>query len=155
LINAYSELAGDGIQDLFPPATAAEDPGSLEPMNIGGLGERILVVEDETMVRDFSLRALEKYGYRVVAVSTVQEALSVFETCGPTADESRSGSPTFDMVFTDVVLPDGSGLAMLDRAPDPTFHQGCPDHGTPSKVAGNPSRTKACVSEPYAAFFGR
>jgi two-component system cell cycle sensor histidine kinase/response regulator CckA len=108
-INVYSEQGrGTEFKIYFPVVfTRAEENRSVsvDPGNLGGSGERILVVEDEPLVMDFSRRALEKYGYRVCAVSTVQEALSAFD-----AEGGR-----FDMVFTDVVLPDASGLAMIDR----------------------------------------
>jgi two-component system, cell cycle sensor histidine kinase and response regulator CckA len=108
-INVYSEPGqGTEFKIYFPAVfTPAEEKRGIpvDPANLRGSGERILVVEDEPMVRDFSRRALEKHGYSVCAVSTAQEALTVFD-----AEGGR-----FDMIFTDVVLPDTSGLAMIDR----------------------------------------
>jgi two-component system, cell cycle sensor histidine kinase and response regulator CckA len=128
-INVYSEPGrGTEFKIYFPAVfeAAGEKPAEAEePKNLRGAGERILVVEDETMVREFSLRALEKYGYRAVAVSTMQEALTVFDAAysrtrglaisSLTTEVAAADDRPFDMVFTDVVLPDGSGLAMLDQ----------------------------------------
>ncbi|SHE68011.1 PAS domain S-box-containing protein [Desulfacinum infernum DSM 9756] len=64
--------------------------------------ERILVVEDEELVRTMAAETLETYGYRVQVAASGAEAL---EIC------SRDGS--FDLLLTDVVMPgmDGPELA--------------------------------------------
>jgi len=68
-------------------------------------GERILVVEDEDSVRDLATTVLRKHGYEVFEAPTVAEALKVFER-----EEGR-----FDLVFSDVVLPDRSGVQLADE----------------------------------------
>jgi two-component system cell cycle sensor histidine kinase/response regulator CckA len=107
-INVYTETGQGSEFKIYLPAASAAVAEQAQPVvaagDYRGRGERILVVEDERMVREFSLRALEKYGYRVHAVSTLEEALAAFR------DENAS----LDMVFTDVVLPDGNGITMVE-----------------------------------------
>ncbi len=108
-ISVYSEPAqGSEFKIYLPAASAAvEEPAApiVAAGDFRGRGERILVVEDERMVREFSTRALEKYGYQVRAVSTLEEGLAAF----------RDEGAAFDMVFTDVVLPDGSGITLIEN----------------------------------------
>ncbi len=70
-----------------------------------GNGERILIVEDEISVRDFATIALSEYGYTIYSTSSVAEALDVFER--------EKGH--FDLVLTDVVLPDRSGVELVEQ----------------------------------------
>jgi PAS domain S-box-containing protein len=63
------------------------------------LGETILLVEDEDMVREPIGRMLRSYGYIVLAASRAEEALR-------TADEY---SGRIDLLLTDVVMPGPSG----------------------------------------------
>lgn len=65
-----------------------------------GAGERVLLVEDEDTVRSAVGDMLRAGGYEVVAVGTVEQALYIF---------GRNREP-FDLLFSDVVLPDGDGL---------------------------------------------
>jgi CheY-like chemotaxis protein len=60
----------------------------------------ILVVEDEDCVRQFAARALKDFGFRVFAARNVQDGLAMF-------DEQEGA---IDLVFADVVLPDGNGV---------------------------------------------
>lgn len=68
--------------------------------SLGG-NERILVVEDEPMVRRMAVLCLRKFGYRVTEAVDGVEALNIWE--------QEQGS--FDLLFTDMVMPGGlSGL---------------------------------------------
>jgi PAS domain S-box-containing protein len=70
-----------------------------------GKGERILVVEDEAPVRRLVCRILREGNYTVTDAASAGEALKVFER-----EEGR-----FDLVVSDVVLSDGSGISLIDR----------------------------------------
>jgi len=70
-----------------------------------GRGERILLLEDEAGVRELAIQVLRQGGYTVIPATTVEEALQIFE-----AENGR-----FSLVFTDMVLPDGNGLMLVDR----------------------------------------
>lgn len=68
-------------------------------------GTRILLSEDEDGVRDFAVRALRSHGYQVRAVATAQDAIQTFT--------AEAGA--FDLLFTDVVLPDHNGLELAEN----------------------------------------
>lgn len=76
-------------------ATAETGPGEALPESSGG---RILVLEDEASVRLLFSRLLGRMGHDVTAVGTAEEA------------RAASGDEEFDLLLTDVILPDGNGL---------------------------------------------
>jgi PAS domain S-box-containing protein len=76
--------------------------------NLAGNGERILLVEDHREVQRFASIALSKNGYMVFEASTVYDALMVFNR--------ENGK--FQVVFTDVVLPDKSGIDLVHAIKD-------------------------------------
>lgn len=67
--------------------------------------ETILIVEDEDAVRSVAVRALTRLGYQVLDASNGLEALH--------AIERRSGD--VDLVITDLVMPEMSGTAFVER----------------------------------------
>jgi DNA-binding NtrC family response regulator len=67
------------------------------------MAERILVVEDESTLCTNIARYLSRAGYAVTAVETGRAALA------------ELGRMTFDLVITDLRLPDIDGLAVLDH----------------------------------------
>ncbi len=62
------------------------------------VGERILVADDETDVREMCLRALRRVGYQVAGASGGREAIE------------RIRREPFDLLLTDLKMPDTSGL---------------------------------------------
>ena len=70
-----------------------------------GHGEKILVVEDEESVREFVRRALDRTGYQVHTASNDCEALDIF------VREKKN----FHLVFSDVVLPDKTGVELVEE----------------------------------------
>jgi CheY-like chemotaxis protein len=76
-----------------------EDAGS-EGRAVGGI-ETILVAEDEDAVREFARRVLTKAGYRVLTAQTGADALA-----------TAGALPRLDLLFTDVVMPGMSGVAL-------------------------------------------
>lgn len=71
--------------------------------NLAGSGERILIVEDEEILRNFATRTLENYGYAVFSAATSSEAMNIFS--------QEKGD--FNLLFCDVVLPDMNGLELI------------------------------------------
>jgi len=67
------------------------------------MAERILVVEDESTLCKNIARFLARAGYTVTAVETGRAALEVLDRV------------SFDLVITDLRLPDVDGLAVLDH----------------------------------------
>lgn len=102
---------GTTVYLLLPCALA--DRGSPvkpqpEALPTAPTGERILVVEDDPLVRDHVARQLRAVGYCIVLAADGAEAL------GRLHDE-----PRFDLLFTDVVMPggmDGQELARQAKA---------------------------------------
>jgi PAS domain S-box-containing protein len=68
----------------------------VEPADIAGRGERILLVEDDDLVRAHAAQLLTGLGYGVVAASNGPEALALL----------RENIPC-DLLFTDVIMPGG------------------------------------------------
>jgi two-component system, cell cycle sensor histidine kinase and response regulator CckA len=67
--------------------------------------ETLLLVEDETVVRGLSRRALQAAGYAVLEAASPREAMRVAER--------HVG--TIHLIVTDVVMPELSGPALVDR----------------------------------------
>src|SRR4028118_1705220 len=68
---------------------------------------KILVVEDEPMVRKLVSSQLESLGYEVTAVASGAEALKQL---------ALDDSFNFDLLFTDAVMPEGvSGIELARR----------------------------------------
>ncbi len=67
---------------------------------------RILVVDDEELVRSLTVQVLERAGYDVVGAGDAQLALDLL-------DEER-----FDLVVSDVVMPGLSGVELLNELRD-------------------------------------
>ena len=64
---------------------------------------KVLIVDDEPMVRSTLAAAVRTWGYRTVEASTLAETLIMVERERPNA------------VLLDVRLPDGSGISLLDE----------------------------------------
>lgn len=71
---------------------------------------RILLAEDDTVMREYLTRALEKSGYAVSAVDRGTAALPLLET------------ERFDLLLTDIVMPEMDGIELAQKcaeiAPD-------------------------------------
>jgi len=69
-----------------------------------GNGEKIMVVEDQDQVRSMITFVLNNHGYRVYPVESIGSAKSL-------ANDMKYD---LDLVFCDVVLPDGNGLDLVE-----------------------------------------
>lgn len=65
---------------------------------------RILLAEDDDVMREYLSRALEKSGYAVTAVDRGTVALPLIE-----AEE-------FDLLLTDIVMPEMDGIELAQKA---------------------------------------
>ncbi len=65
---------------------------------------RILLAEDDEAMRQYLARALEKSGYEVVAVDRGTAALPLIE------------SDRFDLLLTDIVMPEMDGIELAQHA---------------------------------------
>jgi two-component system cell cycle sensor histidine kinase/response regulator CckA len=66
---------------------------------------RVLLVEDEDVVRSFAVRALKRQGYEVLEASSGVEALEVMAKIGGKVD----------IVVSDVVMPEMDGPTLLNK----------------------------------------
>src|SRR6056297_17219 len=108
-INVYSEPSHGTRFKIFLPALTDKtirpqrkevtDYQSIQT-EYQGSGERILLVEDQQEVREMIHSALQTNGYEVETVTSVAEANEMV------AREKEN----FDLLFSDVVLPDGNGI---------------------------------------------
>ena len=71
---------------------------------------RILLAEDDQIMREYLTRALERSGYAVTAVDRGTAALPLIET------------EPFDLLLTDIVMPEMDGIELAQRASEM-----CPD----------------------------
>ncbi len=65
---------------------------------------RILLAEDDQIMREYLTRALERSGYAVTAVDRGTAAIPLLET------------ETFDLLLTDIVMPEMDGIELAQRA---------------------------------------
>jgi len=72
---------------------------------VAGNGQLILVVEDEESIQKIVARMLTRQGFSVTVAGSAEEALELV----------RDGEAGFDLLFTDVMLPGESGIALAAR----------------------------------------
>jgi two-component system cell cycle sensor histidine kinase/response regulator CckA len=99
---------------IFLPALTEEEARAAKPTershhvnenaDLTGKG-RILIVEDEDGVRNIVVRALSMCGYQITEAEDGDEALEIIE------DE-----PPFDLVLTDIMMPEMDGPTLIAQA---------------------------------------
>lgn len=107
-INVYSSPGKGSVFKCYFPAVygeVEEKEGRIELPEAYGGKEGILLVEDERDVREITERMLEGKGYKVFVASNCEEAVSIF----------REKGGEIDLLFTDMMLPDRSGLELADE----------------------------------------
>lgn len=102
--------AGGGTEfRIYLPAVASTDGGRFTaPRKAGATAgsETILIVEDESPVRVFMRRSLEKQGYTVLEASNGREAILQI---------TRSPGQ-IDLILSDVVMPQMGGVELITQA---------------------------------------
>ncbi len=107
-IEVYSEEGRGTTFRVYLPAvlSAAAEPLPAEPVaRIEGGSERILLVDDHPGARAAVAGMLASLGYTVVEAGTVAQA-----ELAASAEDAR-----FDLLISDVVLPDGDGPHLAER----------------------------------------
>ncbi len=108
-VKVYSEVGVGTVVKLYLPRSDSP-PGPVEKheralADLAGT-EKILLVEDDDLVRAHAESVLAALGYRVTVASNGNAALEVMK-----------GDRTFDLLFTDVVMPGGmTGRMLADQA---------------------------------------
>jgi two-component system cell cycle response regulator CpdR len=65
---------------------------------------KILLAEDDSSMREYLARALERVGYAVKAVGCGTEAMPLLE------------AESFDLLLTDIVMPEMDGIELAQKA---------------------------------------
>jgi len=111
-IDVFSEPGKGTIFSVFLPQSKAKkgeeillDAEETKVVDLRGRGEHILLIEDEDAVRKYITQILSKNGYVVTEASRSEEALEIFKKEGY----------DFDIVISDVVLPDFNGLELVEK----------------------------------------
>jgi CheY-like chemotaxis protein len=103
----YSEPGQGSTFKVYLPRVAETAPGAEKPKgeeSLEGSGT-VLVVEDDEMVRNMTVKVLERYGYTVLCARGGEEAERV---CRENGEEIR-------LMVTDVVMPMMSGRELAER----------------------------------------
>jgi CheY-like chemotaxis protein len=106
VITVQSEPGKGSEFTIFLPH--AREPAEEETKEAGatpGGRERILLVDDEPLILDMTVRVLEDLGYEVVAAQNGVEALQLF----------RDDPHRFNLVITDQIMPDVTGITLANR----------------------------------------
>ncbi len=105
----YSELGRGTTFKIYLPRVD-ETPDSLMLSGAGAAlprgDERVLLVEDETLVRELAATALHQQGYTVLTAASGEEALRIAQD---------AGDAPIDLLITDVVMPGMGGKALADQ----------------------------------------
>ena len=108
-VKIYSEVGyGTSVKMYFPRAAEGTELAEATPEAGSALPsghEAILVVEDDARVRDHVSGQLKHLGYRITSAKDGPEALNILK------------GTTFDLLFTDVVMPGGlTGRDLAENA---------------------------------------
>ncbi|MBW8733401.1 MAG: response regulator [Asticcacaulis sp.] len=111
-IRIYSEVGHGTTIKIYLPRHlgAVEETPDIEEhadMFTAESRELVLIVDDEDLVRQFSVAAFTDLGYRVLEASTAQAALTMIIE-----------RPDIDLLFTDIVMPEMNGRKLADLVKD-------------------------------------
>ncbi len=125
-ISAFSEGRGHGTTITIDFALT-EEPASPVANDGGGAQSpagplRILVVEDHYDTRQVLCKLLTRWGHQVASAASVAEGLA------------EAGRQSFDLLLSDVSLPDGTGMDLLQQMGDkrPVYAVSLSGHGMPA-----------------------
>jgi PAS domain S-box-containing protein len=107
-VSIHSEADKGTTVSMYIPRSqeAAIEHAEQEMPVISGGSERILIVEDDEIVREIPVSYLRQQGYEIVEAANGQEAIRCLRELGP-----------FNLLFTDIVLPGGmNGVEIAKEA---------------------------------------
>ena len=107
-ITCYSEITHGSTFKIYLPAIEREDCPA--PKANSGTSpqcgtETILLVDDESYIRDFATQSLERFGYTVLTAACGEEALEIY----------TSGKYKIDLVLLDIGMPGMGGYRCLEE----------------------------------------
>ncbi|HHS12953.1 MAG TPA: response regulator, partial [bacterium] len=108
-IHVTSQVGKGSVFQICLPVPSSETNREIS-MNLEKAGtqtnnQRILFIEDEEKIRQFTARGLTQKGFKVFCAATAREAEDLFD--------SHDGD--FEMVVSDVVLPDQNGVELVEK----------------------------------------
>jgi PAS domain S-box-containing protein len=106
-ISVHSKLGHGATFEVYLPWVDEAAPPAEVETTVSGLptgSETILLVEDDTMVRQFARVSLEEYGYKVLEACDGAAALEVSKEVGP-----------INLMLTDVVMPGLGGRKLSQQ----------------------------------------
>jgi PAS domain S-box-containing protein len=108
-IDVYSEPAQGTVFKIYLPAVKTKpeikSEEKVEILSFKGMGENILVIEDDEKVLDYIEKTLSTNGYCVYKAIDSISAIKVF----------KENSKIIDLVMTDMILPDETGLDIVKQ----------------------------------------
>ncbi|MGA9380616.1 MAG: PAS domain S-box protein [Phormidium sp.] len=105
-INVYSELGKGTEFKVYLPALDAQENQQIEETQIPkGSGELILVVDDESAIRDITITSLETHGYKVISACDGQEAIPIYQ-------QNRD---KISLVLLDMMMPNMDGYSTINQ----------------------------------------
>ncbi|WP_455957949.1 diguanylate cyclase [Methylorubrum aminovorans] len=90
------------LPEVQPEVSVGEHDVEAAEVDLGGAGQRVLVVEDNVEVGRFTTQILEDLGYATTWAGNAEEAL----------DKLGASGADFDVVFSDVVMPGMGGIEL-------------------------------------------
>ncbi|MHB9155113.1 MAG: PAS domain S-box protein [Endomicrobiales bacterium] len=144
-VNVYSEPGHGTTFRIYIPADEREQSREVKESEDReqwpGRGKRVLFVDDEESIRTVVAKILANNGYVVKTVGSAREAASVFQ--------NESGG--FDLVFSDVILPDLRGTQLVDelRAMKPSLKVLLGSGYTGEKIDDLQRKKYAFLQKPY------
>lgn len=150
-VHLYSELGKGTTFKVYLPANASQiavaaHENAAEPTSLPrGMGETILVVDDERAIREIMERTLTRFGYQVMVASNGAEAVALY----------AQHHQRIDVVLTDMAMPimDGPATAVALRAINPAVRivgsSGLTANGLVAKAAG--AGVETFIPKPYSA----
>jgi CheY-like chemotaxis protein len=145
-INLYSELGrGTSFRVYFPalPSAAEQQKAEARAVLPTGNGELILVVDDESAVRDIATLTLESHGYRVLQAQDGADGVAVY----------AQNAKDIRLVISDHDMPVMNGAAMirsLERI-NPEVRVLCASGLAGEASAGLSGPLRRVLSKPYTA----
>jgi CheY-like chemotaxis protein len=98
---------GTTVTLWLPVAGACAEAAQVQPglLSVAGLARRVLVVDDEDLVREMLVASLEDAGFAVLAAENGTEALALLEA-----------GEAVDVLVSDLSMPGMGGLALIREA---------------------------------------
>ncbi|UCF06809.1 MAG: response regulator [bacterium] len=106
-VNVYSEKEKGTVVNIYLPAQMAEvEPVAHEEAKAEiprGEQERVLIIDDEQIVRDLARKMLIRLGYRTLTAADAREGEQIF----------RRNKDEVDLILLDIIMPGASGWDLM------------------------------------------